>query len=634
MSKYFYLPLEQVGAVYKQKEILSVDEATFFDSENYSKIIEKYFRRKKGIVSLETGRFGTSIYYPRTKEYDICFCLVDSEYYPQHSVKILIDQEQKQAYLEHLIFNCKFSEGIVPKQSINIESFFVSPRIVEKTEKKELLFSRHIFSDNCLIIGQAGSGKTTILKKLTLELAQESISDKNEIERIPVYIQLRNLNNSNDSFENYIKNIVSNINDTTIKADDNIINSGKVILLLDGVDEIQYKVFQNFTHEFQNFRKKYPLTTFIITSRPHTQFSQLDDFKQFEIQSFNIDQIRELTYKRFSQDDWRRFISILRNSPETISILGNPLLLTMAHFLYDYNEIIPTNRGLLMRELTDVLISKWDFNRNVKREYRDLKPSISLIYNLFGTISLECNKKQKASFDATEILPKAKNFKSSDELNSFLSYLELSTGLIKSTNKRSWSFTHKFYQDYFCSNYLIEGVQSINKYIFTNKNWQNISSIISGLSSEPDYILNNIFEKNIKNTTVKIENELQLLNESLIIGESEVKKIFKNLDSFLLTIELKHNLRKSDIKLSESELKIIGPKGKIIIDPLKDVFHELFKVRFTNYKKYIVKELNVARSSILRHLKQFMIRNGNIESFLGNEMTVFTLREESPEIQD
>jgi predicted NACHT family NTPase len=91
-----------------------------------------------------------------------------------------------------------------------------------------------LFKDynNITIVGSAGSGKTTLIKNIFLQ----TIYNQN---RIPILIELRNLNEFKGDFE---KLITEKILKSKIKPSDKIfkrtLESGKFLFLLDGYDEI------------------------------------------------------------------------------------------------------------------------------------------------------------------------------------------------------------------------------------------------------------------------------------------------------------------------------------------------------------------------------------------------------------
>ncbi|HMQ80181.1 MAG TPA: NACHT domain-containing protein [Ignavibacteria bacterium] len=633
MQKFFYLPVKHIIDNYYQKDNIFDDDIHTFDSQNYSKIIEKYFKKIYGIVKLESGNYETEIFKPISDKYDISFCLVDTEFYPKNQNKIYVEEDKQNFLYDKLITNCRYSEGIVPEQSIYIESFFVTPKVKKTFNDKVYFYSKDIFHDSCIITGSAGSGKTTLLRKLTLEYAKQTFDEDNKINKIPIYIQLRYLNDKDVSLEQFIKNIITSIVDKSILTNDvNFINSGKILLLLDGIDEIRYQNLDTFYEELQNFRNKYPLTTFILSSRPHEKIKNLQNFDSFELLSFDLNQIRELTYKKLTKNSWKNFISILKYSSEIINILGNPLLLTITHFLFANKVVIPTNMGQLLKELVEIMINKWDMNRSIKREFSGIDFNSIRINNLLGAISHYCQINNKTIFTDSEVIPIVKDFKTANEVSSFLTYLELSTGVIVKCDNKNWQFSHKLLQDYFCSNYLVEGISTIEDKIFINREWQRVSSLIAGLSSEPEYILDKVLEKYSTDIILKLENQFSILNESLLIKDNDILKVIKNLDVYLTTVELQSKLVESDICLNESEVLVKNHKVSKIILSLKNIFLELFKIRYTNYDTILSHGLTSSKSLILRSINKLINKQGNINLLIEESTALFVVNEESPEI--
>jgi len=91
-------------------------------------------------------------------------------------------------------------------------------------------------SNYITIIGDAGSGKSTLVKHLYLNTIKEKY-------KIPILVELRYLNNIDLSFEEYIRSITS-LNKISVNQDilNRFFEKGKFVFFLDGYDELDEEI--------------------------------------------------------------------------------------------------------------------------------------------------------------------------------------------------------------------------------------------------------------------------------------------------------------------------------------------------------------------------------------------------------
>lgn len=119
-------------------------------------------------------------------------------------------------------------------EKVNFYDIYYPIKIQNKKKLIEINDFNEIFENNkkITIIGNAGSGKSMLTKHIFL------LSIKN-CKRIPIIIELRNLNNYKETFEEYITKIITqNKISPNYKITERILKEGNFIFLLDGYDEI------------------------------------------------------------------------------------------------------------------------------------------------------------------------------------------------------------------------------------------------------------------------------------------------------------------------------------------------------------------------------------------------------------
>lgn len=210
------------------------------------------------------------------------------------------------------------------------------------------------------IIGDAGSGKSTLVKHLFLS----SIKEK---KGIPILIELRYLNNSDSSFEDYIiTKIFENEISENWKIMERILNNGKFVFFLDGYDELNATKKNDVISSLNRFIEKYPKNKFFLTTRPYSNIEHLPlfsnynmkplEFKNGEVFGF-ID--KQLSIERELSEKIK--ISIKENKNKYVqSFLTNPLLLSLYILTFQSNSSIPSKKYVFYRRVINALFSEHD----------------------------------------------------------------------------------------------------------------------------------------------------------------------------------------------------------------------------------------------------------------------------------
>ena len=111
-----------------------------------------------------------------------------------------------------------------------------------------------------------------------------------------------------------------------------------MVLLMDGLDEIQSTIRENFDTDLEAFIKSYPGNTIVITSRPVFSFITYSKFSVFDIQELTKEQALELVQKLEFWDTAAKenFMKDLDRHLYTshYQFASNPLLLTIMLMTY------------------------------------------------------------------------------------------------------------------------------------------------------------------------------------------------------------------------------------------------------------------------------------------------------------
>lgn len=225
------------------------------------------------------------------------------------------------------------------------------------TENVEKIFSK---SNYITIIGNAGSGKSTLVKYLFVDSIRKDF-------RIPLKIELRYLNDYNGSIISYIKNEIIKFQE--IAQSDNIINrildSGEFVIFLDGYDEIVSDKKEAITKDIENLTKKYNKNHYILTSRPYVNIDLLECFHNYQVCDLSDNEINAFVKKQFNDNEQElaeKIIQTIKSGENNTysSFLRNPLLLSMFIITYQTDSHIPQKRSDYYGQVFNALFSLHD----------------------------------------------------------------------------------------------------------------------------------------------------------------------------------------------------------------------------------------------------------------------------------
>ena len=225
-----------------------------------------------------------------------------------------------------------------------------------------------------MVLGKPGAGKTTFLRYLAIQ----AIEGKLKPERVPILVTLREFADSKDTTDllEFIAQYYSLSESEIIE----LLQQGRILLLLDGLDEVKEEDFDDLLKAIRNFigkfyfsevyktdSSKYPhlkseelcsqfpnkiySNSFVITCRIAAKDYALDNFVDVEVADFNETQIKEFVQKWFkvkdSDNDSEYFMEQINANPPVKELATSPLLLTLLCLEFEDSGDFPTDRAEL-----------------------------------------------------------------------------------------------------------------------------------------------------------------------------------------------------------------------------------------------------------------------------------------------
>jgi predicted NACHT family NTPase len=334
----------------------------------------------------------------------------------------------------------------------------------------------------------------------------------------------------------YIKQEFYQCGITNQNTVEELLKYGRVLILLDGLDEVSEKHIEKTIKEVQDFCQKYHRNHFIMSCRIAAQ--QYDNFKKdftyVEVADFNQDQIEFFAQNWFKAIDVKssengqakakQFIDKLsqEDNQQIRELAVTPILLGLTCLVFQKKGNFPSDRAELYKEGIEILLRTWDESRNIERDTIYKKLSIEHKKNLLLEVASQTFINERYFFKKDEILsyiakyvrrissviystPPEEAHLIQDSAN-ILRAIEVHHGLLVERFHNIYSFSHLTFQEYFTAQAV-----TLHKETF-------------------DYAVNNLFKKNWRETFLLASN------------------IFGSADSLLLASK-----KQSDTLLSSNE---------------------------------------------------------------------------------
>lgn len=346
-----------------------------------------------------------------------------------------IERNIKDFTKEKLERECQHAKLFNSYDGSNTEEFFFNYRkriretenrmktIVDKSSDVKLIGAGGAYIDRCVLVNGekvlvdsidkvlngglhliisavSGYGKTTILRRLLVD-------DNTLAKYVPVYIGLRSLREFRD--ENIIVDTLCiELREKGLRISvpeiEIALQKGKILLLLDGVDEVKSDNRDRVQKDIMDIVEKFPKSPILVTSRPCIDFSRLEgDFSKIILQPLTIEQAKDFIKrtvcdKTLSEKFCRELDEGLYVSHKDFA--ENPLLLSLMFMSYKRNKGIPNRLTDFYYTTFECLYKDFDnMKGNMQREYKTQLLSEVEFQNLLSYICVQSYFFEEYDFD-------------------------------------------------------------------------------------------------------------------------------------------------------------------------------------------------------------------------------------------
>jgi predicted NACHT family NTPase len=357
-----------------------------------------------------------------------------------------------------------------------------------------------------IILGRPGAGKTTFLKRLAVQCLNEDFLG----DRLPIFVTLKEFAETEE--QPGILEFMAG-GQTALNQ---ILGFGRALVLLDGLDEVMEKDHDRIIREIREFSEKYSNNHIVITCRIAAREYIFQQFTEVEIADFDDNQIQSFSDKWFKTKEEKTrsstgvlFWQALEERKPVKELATSPLLLTLLCLEFDNSSAFPQSRSELYERALNVLLTKWDGQRRIKRD--DVYEGLSLKRKetLLGQLAMYTFErgdyffKERAAMGQIEQyirnLPGASENAEALLVDSraVLKSIEAQHGLLAERATGIYSFSHLTFHEYFTAKNIldlsdpseqIETLQSLIEHV-GNKRWKEVFLLVVEGLDNASYLL-------------------------------------------------------------------------------------------------------------------------------------------------
>lgn len=349
---------------------------------------------------------------------------------------------------------------------LELSNIFTRLKIVSKKKERARLtddivnmtdvFKPHKECDKprvVLIEGQPGMGKTTYCQKLALDWSVEDISPEASFPKVKILLLLKCRDMKTANIEEAIEDQLLP-QDADKREKENFFqfircNQARILLVLDGLDELRQDLFQGFLPLIQG--KVFSNTYLMLTAR-HEAGMKVRRYCDtlLEIVGYTREDTDSYITKYFSNHEdpslAEKMIEKLESDWQLRELAVNPLNTALLCLLCeDTRGTFPSNRTKLYDELVTSALRRYFAKKGVAlNDNHPIEACVDQL-NQLGKMALEALLKGQLAFSSEEL--------KSQEFLEF-GFLSREASASKIRPKPCYAFTHKTLQEYFAAFHL------------------------------------------------------------------------------------------------------------------------------------------------------------------------------------
>ncbi|MBW4465350.1 MAG: NACHT domain-containing protein [Pegethrix bostrychoides GSE-TBD4-15B] len=419
---------------------------------------------------------------------------------------------QKPIKLEEIYTKVRFLDELSIRQFTSLEAL---ERTYREGQKRRFQVQKSTFdgfsvaneNQYLMVLGSPGAGKSVYLRRIGVE-ALKADSGGYQHRCIPVMLELKRFNSGKVDFIQTIADEFSSFGfpsspDFAVRA----LEQGKLLVLLDGLDEVPRPNFNSVVDSIQNFVNQYDQNRYIASCRIASHRSTWTRFRDITIADFDDDQIYQFIRNWFSSELDRQTKTAERfwenlNGPKNAAakeLAQKPLILTFLCLVYDRTQNLPNNRAILYRKALDILLEEWAAEKRILHNqiYQGLNVDLEKV--LLSEIAYNGFVKNQVFFTEQELVNQIKSFLADTvdkpaylDGRAVLNAISEQQGVLIERAEGIYSFSDLTFQEYLTAQCIgddSERLRILVENYLTDQRWREVFLCVSGLVRSADKLL-------------------------------------------------------------------------------------------------------------------------------------------------
>lgn len=296
---------------------------------------------------------------------------------------------------------------------------------------------------NCQITGHAGAGKTTLLRMLGHKEASDQTG------RIPIFIPLTTLT-AKRTLISLIQRACKNHGLAgSIKSFTELLQSGRLIVLLDGVDEAAARV-DVINREIAQFMVDNQNVQCIFTARPWAAMARSNKFINLQLLPFTPQQTQTF-FRLWFKDDLisaEEIISHLEQNPHLYEVVSTPLVATIFAVVKLFGHGLPTSLLEVYERRFELLLHNWDAAKGIKRDLFVSRDKLFFLRKFSFHLHTLTARAVPWESVIRFIMQKMGEIRSWNEADQFAKELVQNNNVLVQHEDGNWGLGHLQYQEY------------------------------------------------------------------------------------------------------------------------------------------------------------------------------------------
>lgn len=304
------------------------------------------------------------------------------------SVEVFAHYDSIRKHVEHSASDIIAPSAASDNTFVQLTFYRPKPRRVKRHHRvsdelgfEELRVHDLISQNMVLVVGDAGSGKSTALWRVAYEIVQR---DRGKGDRIPAIVSARDLNIAQPTVTDLVNKVkllsaqFSQVSDL-FSTDD--LHSGRIALLVDGLDEVtDISRRRTLCDALDRFSSRYPKCPLIMTTRPDSETeTRLENRANvYRIAPVSWNQINKivkhgLSNRRLKKNQMDTIAKgaqrVLRQIEEVHGFQLTPLLATVYAASAEFSRSdVPANVTEVFKKYSELMLGRWDERKGLGQQ--------------------------------------------------------------------------------------------------------------------------------------------------------------------------------------------------------------------------------------------------------------------------